>query len=344
MNEQNINTNSGEITQVAAADLIPEARRAYSRSMLNLFIYSIAAIIAVNIFAFLFRSQLQDNIALSYIISFGSMYLIAFPIYLLVSKKVPASPPSQEYQMKPHHFIMAFICMEGLCIAGNLIGTVINFILSQIVGYNTSSTFLIEGVFGNASTVFVIIAVLIGPVIEEILFRKILLDRIQKYGTLPALLISGITFGLFHGNFSQFFYAAFIGLFLAYIYLRTGKVINTIILHIMMNFWGSAIPMILLHKVDSETLVNALTNNDITSLGSSLQSMIPFFIFTAFNFMIAIGGIIMLCLNASRFSLPESEAPVPKGKRFKTSVLNIGFLLFILYIAYEFVSQLFLNG
>ena len=68
-----------------------------------------------------------------------------------------------------------------------------------------------------------IIAVLIAPTAEELLFRKLLTERIVKYGELAAVLASGLFFGLFHGNLNQFSYAFLLGLFLGFIYVKTGK-------------------------------------------------------------------------------------------------------------------------
>lgn len=52
---------------------------------------------------------------------------------------------------------------------------------------------------------------IIGPIFEEILFRKILIDKTIKYGARISIIISALLFGLFHGNVNQFFYAFLMG-------------------------------------------------------------------------------------------------------------------------------------
>ena len=84
----------------------------------------------------------------------------------------------------------------------------------------------------------------LAPVFEELVFRKVMVDRVLPYGEWPAILFSGITFGLFHGNLTQFFYAALLGMVLAYVYIRTGNILYSIGLHACVNFLGGVLPML----------------------------------------------------------------------------------------------------
>ena len=51
-------------------------------------------------------------------------------------------------------------------------------------------------------------SVVLAPVMEELIFRKVLIDRTIVYGDKAAVVLSGLLFGVFHGNFHQFFYAS----------------------------------------------------------------------------------------------------------------------------------------
>ena len=66
------------------------------------------------------------------------------------------------------------------------------------------------------------IMVLCAPVAEELIFRKLLIDRLTQYGEGVAVLFSGLMFGLFHGNLNQFVYAFVLGLCFGFIYVKTG--------------------------------------------------------------------------------------------------------------------------
>lgn len=58
--------------------------------------------------------------------------------------------------------------------------------------------------------------VLFAPVVEELIFRGLILRGMEKYGKVFAILISSILFGLFHGNIVQGPYAFAVGLVLGY--------------------------------------------------------------------------------------------------------------------------------
>ena len=73
------------------------------------------------------------------------------------------------------------------------------------------------------------------------MFRGIMLNKIRIYGDKVAIITTAILFGLFHANFSQFFYAVALGLVFAYVTLKTRTIKYSIILHIAVNMVGSVI-------------------------------------------------------------------------------------------------------
>ena len=102
----------------------------------------------------------------------------------------------------------------------------------------------------NSNVIVRTLVVGIGaPVFEELIFRKVLIDRTVKYGEYVSIVLSGIMFGLLHGNFSQFFFAALIGMLFAYIYIRTGRIRYTIFLHMAINLSSALVLQTLLQKM-----------------------------------------------------------------------------------------------
>jgi membrane protease YdiL (CAAX protease family) len=89
--------------------------------------------------------------------------------------------------------------------------------------------------------VFYFSVCIVAPVCEELIFRKILLDRLRPFGDKIALLYSGFAFGLFHTNFGQFLFASVLGLILGYVVIKTGKIWYAIALHFIVNFFGSVV-------------------------------------------------------------------------------------------------------
>ena len=125
-------------------------------------------------------------------------------------------------------------------IVGNLVGIGVNLLLSP------GSVDLVSDLASasGASLETVVAFVVLAPVFEELVFRKVIVDRVLPFGEWPAILFSGITFGLFHGNLTQFFYAALLGMVLAYVYIRTGNVLYTIGIHACINFLGGVLPLL----------------------------------------------------------------------------------------------------
>lgn len=80
------------------------------------------------------------------------------------------------------------------------------------------------------------LAVVIGPVLEEILFRGIVCRRLRKaWGPAWAVIISALLFGLYHGNLTQGVYAAILGAILAIAYVNTDKLWLCMVMHVLGN-------------------------------------------------------------------------------------------------------------
>ena len=63
----------------------------------------------------------------------------------------------------------------------------------------------------------------LGPLVEELCFRRAVLERLRPYGDGFALCASAILFALFHGNLFQSLYTLAIGFLLGGVTLYTGQ-------------------------------------------------------------------------------------------------------------------------
>lgn len=79
-------------------------------------------------------------------------------------------------------------------------------------------------------------AVVIAPIVEETLFRGLILDSVRtRFGAFWAVIVSALIFGAFHGLPQQAFNAMVVGLFLGYIYVRTSSLGAVILIHMLNN-------------------------------------------------------------------------------------------------------------
>lgn len=168
------------------------------------------------------------------------LYLVAFPIFLFMMKKIPNGPKGETKKMSIKDIIVVFfISMAGTYIF-NIVGNMINYLISIIKGSDVINP--LENLATTSNIIPTIIFVgILSPIIEEIVFRGVLLDKLRGYGDKTAIWFTALTFALFHGNLSQFFYAFILGLIFGYIAIKTNTIRYTIILHILVNIFGSVI-------------------------------------------------------------------------------------------------------
>ena len=84
-----------------------------------------------------------------------------------------------------------------------------------------------------ATVLNVLSAVVLAPVVEEVLFRGFLLNRwIMKYGTVLGIAFSSAVFALLHADILG---AMVFSVFLAMIYLRSGSLVGPILIHAVNN-------------------------------------------------------------------------------------------------------------
>ncbi len=330
----------------SSADL-KKIRKSYSRAELNHAIYSLIALvltIIASIVIQMVRGDEQMSIVMQAMISFVIMYGVSFPVFLLLSKRLPATPP-ENHSLSFGKILLLFFVSIGMMIVGNFIGILLNAVMLSLFHISTQDTTLQELVFSSQGILISLVAVLCAPIIEEILYRKILIDRTRRFGEKTAIILSGVMFGLFHGNFTQFFYAMFLGMLFACVYMRTGKIIYTIILHMMVNFWGSFMPLLTLRGIDS-SLMDSLMNGDTAQLiqliPQHISELIPFLFCNVFlTYAMGIVGIVLLfAYFLKRMRIEPASEPVPKGKRFSVAYINLGFLCFLIVTGVQFVLSI----
>ena len=192
-----------------------------------------------------------------------------------------------------------------------------------------------------------VVVVIVGPIVEELIFRKVMIDRLSIFGDRAAILISAIACGLFHGNLSQLFYATLVGLLFGYVYARTRRIRNSIFLHMIVNFLGSVIPLIGQWAVDNI----ARLGNDITLLTPEEQSIYALsetvaLAATALQAGVFIAGLVFLIIYLAKrkFKVSHScEIPIPGRERAGVFLANPGVILFLVICAISIAASLGMN-
>lgn len=114
--------------------------------------------------------------------------------------------------------------------------------LLELIGVNyTMETIFDMNLEGSLLTkVLLFIALAITPAIfEELLYRKAIIDFSKGFGKGFAIVCSALLFGIIHMNFAQGILAFAVGLLMGYIYLKSGDIRITMLLHLLNNAYSA---------------------------------------------------------------------------------------------------------
>lgn len=345
-----------EQAPIAALDL--KAERKFCSGMgMNFFIFFLVAnglqLIVSYLILFFTPEMMYDNYALYMILAMAPMYVIGVPVLWLLCKRREAVKLSQHKLGAGNYMIFLFMCF-GVMIIGNIVGLIVNFVIGLIKGSPVVNS---VDLMMNSSTLWanILIVGICAPIFEELMFRKFIVDRMVRYGEATAIVVSGLMFGLFHGNFSQFFYATALGMLFAFIYVKTGKLRYTILTHFIINM-SSTLMVPVLQMIDTDK-IDRLTGTleHVTEMGMSAETtasvmartmqgmtdmILPLIILIVYEmamYGMAIAGIILLIVRRKRFICNPGQVTLPKGKRASVVWFNVGMILFTISCLVLFV-------
>lgn len=268
--------------------------------------------------------------------TFVPLYLIGIPIGLLLMKKLPVKEQNESALGTKNYMVFLLMSLTMLY-GGNLIGTLLSSLLSGSTATNAIYNYSFDSGFLK-----VLILVFVAPALEEFVFRKQLIDRCSQYGEKTAIMFSGLTFGLFHQNLYQFFYAFGIGLIFAYVYSKTRRLRYSVSLHMIINLLGSVIAPALLSKVDADTMQQWVSGNiDMATYVEMLPDIAGYILYSAAIVILAVIGLILIIIKVPKLVFVKTPDDIPKGEGLKTVYLNTGTLLFCIFCIAMFVYSLF---
>lgn len=194
-----------------------------------------------------------------WIMSYVPLYIVSFPIFILMLKKIPNTKIDLENKIKLQfkHIIKLIVISLGIIYPLNAMVMIFSNILELFFGSgleNSLTDIIINGDF----IINMIFVVIVAPIMEEIIFRYIFYKKLIKFGVKIYIFFSALFFSLFHANLYQIPYAFFIGVIFALTTYLTGSIKSSIIMHAVINFIGSGLnPLIFLYG--NEILVSIWT-------------------------------------------------------------------------------------
>lgn len=146
----------------------------------------------------------------------------------------------QDFYQKPHQGSAYAAKGTVLFLDANLITSaltsIILTILTDILGHSPASPdFSVSYQQPSAVFFYLLYAVILAPIIEETLFRGLILRSLQNFGNLFAIAVSSLLFGLWHGNFEQAIPIILSSAIFGIIAIRSNSLIPSIIAHSLNN-------------------------------------------------------------------------------------------------------------
>lgn len=267
--------------------------------------------------------------------TFVPMYLIGVPVGLLILKGIPGEAP-QENKLGGGDFVVFLLISFFLMYAGNIIGNTLSAILSGGQAENALLDFALD-----TNPLKILVMVILAPLIEEYIFRKVIIDKTRQYGEKMAVFLSALTFGLFHMNLFQFFYAFALGWLLAYVYLRTGRLRYTALLHGIINFQGAVIAPAVVSLLDLEAMMNINAATAPEELLQILPGLLVYLLYAMALIGLSILGLVFFIIKCRKLVWRESQFQLPGNSVVKTVYLNVGMILFVLLSLVFMIISLF---
>jgi membrane protease YdiL (CAAX protease family) len=179
------------------------------------------------------------NAVISYLpplLTLGVVFLETKPRFELPVNESPQPPRRFDWRLLPAFLVSMYF----LCMSANLLTHLAAAGMSRIFGTGELPD-VFESVIPASNYEWLIMLVFVGivaAVAEEFLYRHLLLLPLRKFGDRQAVVITAVLFGAFHGNLTQFLYAAVAGLVLGIVTVRSNSLKPAIALHMANNMFN----------------------------------------------------------------------------------------------------------
>lgn len=105
--------------------------------------------------------------------------------------------------------------------------------------------------YAKAFPAFIIVISIIGPILEEIVFRLVIFGSLYKrFNFWIAGLISALIFAAVHMDFEHLLIYTAMGFVFAYLYIKTKRILVPIVAHVALNLFVSIVNVLLADQME----------------------------------------------------------------------------------------------
>ncbi|WP_078382373.1 CPBP family intramembrane glutamic endopeptidase [Sutcliffiella halmapala] len=125
--------------------------------------------------------------------------------------------------------------------------------------------------FVTATPIMIFAITIAGPILEEVIFRKIIFGSLYKrFNFAVGLIVSSLLFAVVHQDFSHLLIYFVMGAIFAFLYVKTNRIIVPIIAHVAMNSFVVVVQYVF--REDIEELLKQMEE-----MQNNLPNFITFF-------------------------------------------------------------------
>ena len=345
MNDNNFYYDSVYETAESREQKRNKQRKIFSRIFLALCIYLLCFNLMSTIVFIIARftmspenyAALSNNHTVIVLLSSLFQYGVALPIFLLITKNMQTSEKREKKKLPFSEIIILVTVAELFMYIGSLVSSFLNNMIGNLIN-KVPENDLTDLVENTPLWLMFTVMVIIAPIVEEIVFRKVIIDRLSIYGDHVAIVFSSVAFGLMHGNLYQLFYAILIGALLGYIYTSTRNVKYTIIIHAIVNFMGSVVVLLISNAGE----YMAMFTDNIRLIAFVTELLSSFYVNLQAGIIVA--GAVALIYRYKNREIKIStdrETFIPMKDMIKGGIANEGAIFFILISSIFIILNLF---
>jgi hypothetical protein len=239
--------------------------------------------------------------------------------------KVGAASMLKPYKGFMRHAVYWF----PMCVTLNIIVTNIVSAAVSLLGRSgvtvPDADFTISSPSAYSIIIQLIYVCLIGPIIEEFIYRGLVIRLLSPFGKGLAVVFSALIFGIMHGNIPQAASAFAGGLVYAMIAVRFNSIAPTIVIHMLNNICASVVDVGDVLGWDSAYEFYLATQIVILFIGMYL-------VFTQFRRL------------AAEIRAEEPRCALRKKQRYISTATNIFMLVYFLYQIYGYILDFIVSN
>lgn len=206
-----------------------------------------------------YQFPVEKGTLISVLITQGYLLLAAIIYIIVTGKRLKVDLEIKSYKLSSFFLsLVVLIAAAPMSICLNLI--------SQLFVKNETSMAIYEITENVPAWAAILIIGCLPGIVEETLYRGIMLHAFRRYSILVGVLVSAVSFGLMHLNFNQIPYAIYLGLIFAFIVEATGSLLSTMIMHAIFNAVNTAYLFILPKLMDYLETVGQGTGQSMEEL------------------------------------------------------------------------------